>query len=324
MYTLYVFMQELCKKKGLNHLLQSKTELYDEYFVVPKEKTSKEVTETKQEKQDRLKRGRTNKKSFHKYLSDNVADRLDRALMLTADVPDERAFNPHKYRPMIDRLQTITTLISLGVEETDACNMAECISTFPTSRQEVRKKICVLSCSECNQHELMDGTRINGFMPKGTTVSLTTAPWSNWKQAMARYGKRRGQDACYLRNMCERCDVKRQLIHQKSNEKKKLTRARMLKGLGENSLHILDGNGDSEESKQLFAHCAVHATHVEKKMWPKFAQLKQVRCVMLFDIAYMCTLYVFPRLRSYKDCTTHAKQGTTGPVQCVRLPPNSI
>ena len=95
-YTLFMFVQEMCKKKGLNHLLPNKTELYDEHFVLPKKTTEGgEGAETEQEKHDRLKRGRKNLRSWIKYVLSNVADSLVRALLLTADVPDTRGFNAH-------------------------------------------------------------------------------------------------------------------------------------------------------------------------------------------------------------------------------------
>ena len=70
----------------------------------------------------------------------------------------------------------------------------------------------------------------------------------------------------------------------------------MLKDLSDNTLHIVDGNHESNELKQLFAHCAVHATHEEKEMWPRFARLHQTRCAMLFVLVCMYTLFALKAL----------------------------
>ena len=215
-----MFAQAKCKNKGLNYLLPTKQELYDEFFNVT-EDTKAAVAETEQEKLDRIRQREKNRKTFHKYLRDKVPDKLACALLLTADVVDTKAFNAKRYRPEIDRKGLVAGLVSLGVDATEAENMAEYISTFPLPCKEVIKRVCVLSCQECNQHELFDGTRLKGFLPTRTTVGQKLADWSDWKQANERYGDRRGLGKQYLRNMCQRCDTKRQVIHHRSNEKKK-------------------------------------------------------------------------------------------------------
>ena len=263
----------------MNHLLPTKQELYNEFFNVT-EDTKAAVAETEQEKLDRIRQREKNRKTFHKYLRDKVPDKLACALLLTADIVDTKAFNAKRYRPEIDRKGLVAGLVSLGVDATEAENMAEYISTFPLPCKEVIKRVCVLSCQECNQHELFDGTRLKGFLPTRTTVGLKLADWSDWKQANERYGDRRGLGKQYLRNMCQRCDTKRQVIHHRSNEKKKNSRSRMLKEIQENTPHLLNARARTKEVEALIAHCSVHAMPDEEEMWHKFARLSQVSCMI--------------------------------------------
>ena len=82
--------------------------------------------------------------------------------------------------------------------------MAE-VGHFPATREDLQKKLCRLSCKGCKQHELIDGTRVQGFLSKHETFGLKLAPWSEWQAARERFGDRKNQGRGYLRNLCQRC-----------------------------------------------------------------------------------------------------------------------
>ena len=164
----------MCKKKALNYLLTNKSELYDEYFGLITGGGGSDRQESDAERQERLMIRQKNRDKFDWHVKANVADRLDQAMLMTVDVPDTRAFNASKHRPKISRLGTVAGMMALGVTEQNACNMAESVSLFPVTREHVRSRLCRYTCG-CGQHELQDGTRIKGFLPRNQTVGLKVA-----------------------------------------------------------------------------------------------------------------------------------------------------
>ena len=241
------------------------------------DENSEVVGETEQERKDRLQQRQKNRNSFDNYLLRNMADRIDQALYLSADVVDTRPFNPHTFRPLITRLQTIAALVAMGVEETAACDMVAEVSNFPVSCETVKKEVCLLSCTVCGQHELKEGTRIMGFLPRHETIGLTMAPWSEWQPARARYGVRGNQGRCYLRNLCQRCELIRRPTQDKSNAKKKHTRALVKRNLEYHDPQKSDASAEptvvDAEQQRLINHCEVHRTATEKLLWTKFHKL---------------------------------------------------
>lgn len=204
-------------------MFTNKKDLYDEYYGVTSGGDGSDRQETDTERQERLMMRQKNRDVFDGYLKANVADLLDQALLMTTDVLDTRAFNPHTHRPMISRLGNIAALMALGVTEQNACNMAESVSRFPAPREHVRSRVCRHTC-DCGQHELQDGTRIRGFLPRNQTVGLKVAPWSEWRHAHKRCGNRNGKGSEYIMNKCNRCWLRRNEIHQASNDKRQRRR----------------------------------------------------------------------------------------------------
>lgn len=274
----------MCKQKGLNHLLTDKNELYDEAFGVPTNEGDGDKGkegETDDERKEKLLVQQKNRDKFDDYVIANVSDKLDQALLLTAPVPDTTGFNPHIHRPPISRLGTVAGLVALGVDETTACNMAETISNFPAKCEDVRGKVSKHWCKVCHQHELRDGTRVRGFLPRRQTVGLKVAPWSEWQQASTRYGDRKGQGVGYVRNICEKCWIPRNTTLQKCYAKRKVKSQRMqtdLKNLTPQRCELEPGGVLTAEQKKILTlmdYCAVHRTKNEKRMWRMFTKLSE-------------------------------------------------
>ena len=181
--------QDLCKKKGLNYLLNDGNELYAELFnvqITNAVDTEEQKRQAEKERQEKLIVQQKNRKNFDKYVQKYMKDKLFQELMFNAPVPDTRALKPQIYRPLIPKEGITAALITLGVTEATASCMVEEVGVFPADRHLVRKSVCKHTCTVCHQHELKDGTKVLGFEPVHKMVSLTVAPWSEWKRASSK------------------------------------------------------------------------------------------------------------------------------------------
>ena len=155
-----------------------------------------------------------------------MKDKLFQVLMFNAPVPDTRALKPQIYRPHIPKEGITAALITLGVTGATASCMAEEVGVFLADRHLVRKSVCKHTCTVCHQHELKDGTKVLGFEPVRKMVSLTVAPWSEWKRASSKAGDRKGRGLQYVMDMCTRCWQARLPGQLAANERRKIKRAR--------------------------------------------------------------------------------------------------